>query len=66
MGTFCMRVFSNQREVINLYVNNLERIRELARCFADKYRVDYAEIRESEKEGMLIEVVQSLAGVQAK
>jgi len=66
METFCIRVFSNHREVINLYGNNLERIRELAKSFTDKYEVDYAEIREGEKEGTLIEAVHSLAGAQAK
>jgi hypothetical protein len=66
MDTFCIRVFSNQREVINLYGHHLERIRELAKSFTDKYQVDYAEIREGEKEGALIEAVHSLARVQAK
>jgi len=60
MGTFCVRVYSDQREVINLYGDNLSRVRELASCFVEKYRVDYAEIREREREGMLIEIVPTL------
>jgi hypothetical protein len=44
----------------------LGRIRELAKSFTDKYRVDYAEIREGEKEGALIEAVHSLARAQAQ
>ena len=61
-----MRVFSNHREAIKLYGNSLERIGELAKRFTDKYRVDYVEIWKGDEEGTLIEVVNSLAGVQAR